>query len=241
MTDFDKAFAQALVPWRPTSSEPLRRVSASQQVQEGLRDRIVSLELAPGQNLSRAEIADYYHVSQTPVRDAMMRLEEEGLLVVRPQSKTEVSRIDIGHARETQFLRLALELEVTRKLTLSGDLDMLEPTRRILAQQETALGSGDMRLFARLDRMFHQSLCEAAGVGNLWQVISARSGHIDRLRNLNLPDPGKPNDILAYHRKILSTIASGDVELSVSFVREHVSGTLASVDAIRERIPHYFG
>lgn len=240
MTDFDKTLAQVLLPPRSGSGVPVRKVSASQQIHEALRDRIVSLELAPGQNLSRAEIADHYHVSQTPVRDAMMRLEEEGLLVVRPQSKTEVSRIDIEHARETQFLRLALELEVARKLALSSRPDLLSVSQRILAQQETALATGDMGLFARFDRLFHQSLCEAAGVGSLWQVIASRSGHIDRLRNLNLPDPGKPNDILAYHRRILAFIEAGDVEQSSNAVREHLSGTLASVDAIRERAPQFF-
>jgi DNA-binding GntR family transcriptional regulator len=97
-----------------------------------------------------------------------------------------------------------------------------------------------MDLFSRLDRLFHQSLCEATGVGGLWRVIAARSGHIDRLRNLNLPDPGKPNEILTYHRGILSTIEAGDIDASTTALREHLSGTLASVEAIRERTSQFF-
>lgn len=240
MTEYAKTLADTLRPGFGKSSESLRKISASQQIHDALWERIVSLELQPGQNLSRQEIAEHYRVSQTPVRDAMMRLEEEGLLVVRPQSKTEVSRIDIAHARETQFLRLSLELEVVRSLVLRNDAALLAATRRILAQQETALATGDMALFMRLDRLFHFSLCDAAGVGTLWQVIAARSGHIDRLRNLNLPDPGKPNNILAYHRRILAAIEAADLEASVTAVREHLSGTLAAVDAIKERSPQFF-
>lgn len=240
MTDCDKALAHALSPRSGRANGGLRKTSASQQIHDALWERIVALELAPGQNLSRGEIAEHYRVSQTPVRDAMMRLEEEGLLVVRPQSKTEVSRIDIAHARETQFLRLALELEVARRLARAGDRQALAPARRIVAQQETALATGDIGLFARLDRLFHHSLCEAAGVGNLWQVIAARSGHIDRLRNLNLPDPGKPAEILTYHRRILAAIeAKAPAEIEAA-VREHLSGTLASVEDIRSRHPQFF-
>jgi DNA-binding GntR family transcriptional regulator len=202
--------------------------------------RIIALKLVPGQNLSRVEIADFYRVSQTPVRDAMMRLEEEGLLVVRPQSRTQVSRFYIDHARETQFLRLALKLEVVRKLALAPNPISLAQSRRILAQRETALATWDINLFFRLDRLFHRSLCEAAGVCSLWRVIAARSGHIDRMRNLNLPDPGKPNEILTCHRGILSTIEAGDIDASTTALREHPSGTLASVDAIREWTSQFF-
>jgi DNA-binding GntR family transcriptional regulator len=220
--------------------ERLRRVSVSQQIQESLRARIVSLELAPGQGLSRSEIAAHYGVSQTPVRDALMKLEEEGLLDIYPQSKTEVSRIDVDQARETQFLRLSLELEVTRRLAQKKDPSATAAARRILGLQKEALADGDLGLFANLDRRFHASLCEAGGVGGLWALVASRSGHIDRLRNLNLPDPGKPANILHYHGLILDTIESGDTAAAETAVRDHLSGTLDAVDQIVARHPEYF-
>ena len=112
---------------RPANSKHLRinhkakRGSASAQLHDSLRDRIIQLQLAPGQYLSRNEIAAEYGVSQTPVRDALIKLEEEGLIDTFPQSKTEVSRIDIEHALETQFLRLSIELEITRNLAQAAD------------------------------------------------------------------------------------------------------------------------
>ncbi|MGP3698464.1 GntR family transcriptional regulator [Rhodobacter sp. NSM] len=218
----------------------LRRLSASQQVHDALRERIVSLDLVPGQNLSRAEIADLFRVSQTPVRDAMLKLEEEGLLVVYPQSRTEVARIDVEQARETQFLRLSIELEVTRRLVEAGDAEQLRLARRVLSLGETALAEHDMDRFARLDRIFHQSLCEAAGVSRLWDLVTARSGHIDRLRNLNLPDAGKPDAILSAHRQIISAIEAGDLDAATAAVRGHLSGTLATVEQIKARHPDYF-
>ncbi|MEW5423313.1 GntR family transcriptional regulator [Amorphus sp. 3PC139-8] len=224
----------------PVRGSPVRRMSASDQIHHALRERIVSLELKPGQNLSRGETAEFYGVSQTPVRDAMLKLEQDGLLVIYPQSKTEVSKIDVGQARETQFLRLSIELEVTRRLAALVDKAPLASTRQILSRQENALQDGDLELFAQLDRRFHLSLCEATGVANLWRLVAARSGHIDRLRNLNLPEPGKTANIVFYHRQILEALEAGDKVAVEVAVREHLSGTLAAVEEIMARHPEYF-
>ncbi len=223
-----------------TASPRIRRISASEQIHAALRERIVTLELAPGRNLSRQEIAAYYGVSQTPVRDAMLKLEEEGLLVIFPQSKTEVSKIDVEQARETQFLRLSIELEVARRLAGSHDRRALASATKVLSFQKSALTENDLERFSRLDRLFHRALCEAAGVSNLWDLIVSRSGHIDRLRNLNLPDPGKPANIIHYHSLILDRIAAGDTSAAVDAVRSHLSGTLAQIDDIKSRYPKYF-
>ena len=75
-----------------------RTRQAAPQVFEQLRERIVSLALPPGTVLARAELAQAFGVSQTPVRDALMRLGEEGLVDVFPQHATLVSRIDTASA-----------------------------------------------------------------------------------------------------------------------------------------------
>jgi DNA-binding transcriptional regulator YhcF (GntR family) len=96
-------------------------------VLRGGRARIVSLAMPPGTRLSRPELAEAFDVSQTPVRDATLKLEQEGLVDIHPQSKTVVSRIDVEHARKTQFLRLALELEIGRTLALQADIMARHP------------------------------------------------------------------------------------------------------------------
>lgn len=223
-----------------TRNGKIRKSSASQQIRDALRERIITLNLTPGENLSRAEIADFYGVSQTPVRDAMMRLEEEGLLHIYPQSKTEVSKIDIDNARETQFLRLALEIEVTRRLISAGGSDLLNAVEQALIRQKQAWEAGDLEKFATNDRAFHRALFEAAKVPDLWDLVTERSGHIDRLRNLNLPDPGKAAEIVAYHQRILDAVKSGDTVTAESEVRGHLTGTLASVETIRAQHPEFF-
>src|SRR3981081_589574 len=78
---------------------------AAPQVFERLRKLITSLALPPGSPLSRNALAGQFGVSSTPIRDALMRLEEEGLVEVFPQYATVVSRIDIGLAQQAHFLR----------------------------------------------------------------------------------------------------------------------------------------
>lgn len=90
-------------------SEPRGRVSASGRIYDDLRQRILSLELPPGTNLLRTELAAKYQVSQTPLRDALQRLEQDGLVQIFPQSRTMVTRIDIPLIHEAYFLRTALE------------------------------------------------------------------------------------------------------------------------------------
>ncbi|HEY5278533.1 MAG TPA: GntR family transcriptional regulator, partial [Pseudolabrys sp.] len=75
-----------------------------------LRQEIIALTLAPGAVLSRAELQDRFGLSSTPVRDALMRLQEEGLVEVFPQHATVVSPIDLEKAQQGQFLRRSIEL-----------------------------------------------------------------------------------------------------------------------------------
>ncbi|GAW34184.1 putative HTH-type transcriptional regulator YdfH [Roseovarius sp. A-2] len=232
--------SREIQPASSSATRPIKRGSASTQIHNALRDRIVALEFTPGEFLSRAEIAAYYGVSQTPVRDAMMRLEEEGLLIIYPQSKTLVSKIDVAHAQEAQFLRLSIELEVTRRLAQAKASDRITKAHTCLSLQRVSAAANDLDEFSRLDRAFHAALYDAVGVANLWNTVTARSGHIDRLRNLNLPDPGKSTSILSCHERILAAIDAGDTGTVEAVVREHLSGTLAQVDRIMERNPEYF-
>src|SRR4051794_23249006 len=95
---------------------PARSQQAATQVYEQLREMILSLKLTPGTALSRADLQRQFRLSSTPVRDALMRLEEAGLVEVFPQSGTIVSLIDVPLAQQAQFLRRAIEQEAVRVL-----------------------------------------------------------------------------------------------------------------------------
>lgn len=224
----------------PAPGMPIRRTSVSDQIRDLLREKIVSLDYQPGQSLSRTELATTFGVSQSPIRDAMMRLAEEGLLEIYPQSRTLVSLIDVAHASETQFLRLSLELEVTHRLAIGEKPSPTDELKSLARQMEAARDAGDMLDFGRTDTAFHRTMFRAVGAGNLWELVVKRSGHIDRLRKLNLPDPGKSERIIASHCAIIDAVVAGDPAGANAAVRQHLGETLSSVDHIRRAHPTYF-
>ncbi|MES2031008.1 MAG: GntR family transcriptional regulator [Pseudomonadota bacterium] len=224
----------------PRSAERLDRDrQAAPQVFERLRELIISLALPPGSALSRAALAEQFGVSSTPIRDALMRLDKEGLVEVFPQYATVVSKVDVGLAQQAHFLRQALELEIVRILALQPDAALLIDLNRIITLQQQFAKAGDFARFMAADTEFHQKLYDAADKRGLWDLIRSRSGHIDRLRRLHLPSLGKAQAIVRDHKLIAKAIATGQPDEAQKHLRTHLSGTLRDVDKIRMRYPEY--
>lgn len=217
-----------------------RSRQAAPQLQESLRERILALELPPGTVLPRAELAERFGVSQTPVRDALLRLAEEGLVDIFPQHATLVSRIDIPTALRAHFLRRALELEIVRELCAAPDAlrqALLARLRVQLSSQARAQAAADYAAFTEADREFHHAMYAALDMHDLWQLTRQRSGHIDRLRRLNLPARGKVAAVIRDHRAIVEAIEARDAARAQDAVRSHLAGTLTFVDEVRRRHP----
>jgi DNA-binding GntR family transcriptional regulator len=212
---------------------------AAPQVFERLRKLITSLALPPGSPLSRNALAGQFGVSSTPIRDALMRLEEEGLVEVFPQYATVVSRIDIGLAQQAHFLRQALELEIVKRLALEHSERLVDELNTTIARQQKFAKAGDFEQFMAADNDFHRELYAATGNQELWDLVRSRSGHIDRLRQLHLPSPGKAQDIVRHHRLSVKAIGANQPDEAQRHLRKHLSGTLGYLAEIRARFPEY--
>ncbi|MET0678754.1 MAG: GntR family transcriptional regulator [Bradyrhizobium sp.] len=224
----------------PRSASGLDRDrQAAPQVFERLRGMIVSLELPPGAPLSRAALAAQFGVSSTPIRDALMRLEEEGLVDVFPQYATVVSRVDVRLAQQAHFLRQALELEIVRELAIRRDETLAATLRDMIARQQQHARAGEFEKFMAADNEFHGALYAAADKHDLWTLVRSRSGHIDRLRRMHLPSPGKAQDIVRHHKLIAKAIETGKPDEAQRNLRAHLSGTLSELALIRSRYPEH--
>ncbi|WP_425403760.1 GntR family transcriptional regulator [Hwanghaeella sp.] len=220
-----------------------KRTPLADQVYADLRKRIVSLELSPSSSLSRQELSAYYGVSQTPLRDAIQRLEAEGLLDIFPQSKTVVTMIDDRLVRECQFLRTALETEIVALLAADPDKSKIESAQESLARMEWVLARDrELEEFERLDKQFHRGLFVAADKQGLHDLVESRSGPLDRLRRLHLHAQGerKPEKVIADHNKIIEMIRESKVEEAKDAMREHLSGTLARLETLKQLFPDHF-
>lgn len=213
---------------------------AAPQVFEQLRARIVSMELAPGTVLVRSELAEAFGLSQTPIRDALIKLGEEGLVQIFAQHATVVSRIDLAAATQAHLLRQALELEIVERLA-AGEADAALEARLTdaLARQEATglLTDADCVEFIEADQAFHQAMYIALGLEALWTLVRRQSGHIDRLCRLHLPEAGNIASVLAQHEQIAATIARREPSAARTAVREHLNDLLGRIDEIRRLYP----
>lgn len=219
--------------------ELVKGQSAASQIYECLRAKVVSLELEPGTILPRSELARFFNASVTPVRDALLRLEEEGLVDIFPQHATRVREIDIDSARNAHFLRLALELEVARKLAQEGNDEVAARLRSLIERQRKCWKAQDIEGFVANDQEFHQTMFNAVQMGPLWGVIRARSGNMDRLRRLHLPFNGKSESVLKEHADLVDAIEKRDPALAEERVRQHLGGTFSRLLELREKYPQY--
>ncbi len=213
---------------------------AAPQVFDQLRDMILSLGLAPGTALSRAALQQQFGLSSTPIRDALMQLEESGLVEVFPQSGTIVSLIDLPLARQAQFLRRSIEQEAVRVLAAAPDAGLVDRLQAIIAEQRSLATGDDLERFNEADLAFHKMLYDAAGVPDLWSLVRKRSGHIDRIRRLHLPIGGKAAQIVRDHSAIVDAIAEGNPDRAQAELHDHLSRSLAFSDELRVRFPGYF-
>lgn len=220
-----------------------RRGSSVDHVYDVLRQRIVSLEFLPNHSLSRQELANELGVSQTPLREALQRLQGEGLVEIYPQSRTLVTRIDVSRVAEAVFLRTAVETEIVARLaadTTIYDISLATGIHRLLLE---AVGrEGDFETFASIDKEFHRALYEAAGLARLHELVDTRSGQLDRIRHLHLRHKSerKPEMVVADHARILDAIRAGDPVGAKRAMHDHLSGTLSRLEILRERYPDWF-
>jgi len=215
-------------------------VSAVQQVYDLVRHDIVYLKREPGSILMKNEIAESCGVSPTPVREAMLRLAEEGLVNIYPQSRTLVSLIDVQQAREVHFLRLSVEIEVAKRLARSIDAEGIMQLEAWIERQMTELRAGDQNAFRAADNRFHEYMYLLAGVPGLGATIKALRGHHDRIRGLFLLNADRRNAVVEEHRAIVATFKNHDAVAAEAATRHHLGKSLAIIDEIREQHPGYF-
>ncbi|MDX2103451.1 MAG: GntR family transcriptional regulator [Alphaproteobacteria bacterium] len=210
--------------------------SLAERAYSAIRDAIVEGTLASGAAISERSLAAALGVSIQPVREALRRLDAEGLVETRPRSGTRVARLDDETLRETGLARAALE-------AVAAALAARRATEAELAGLERRLGAvvqatrlGDPQRIAAANDAFHQAIHAASG--SLWinrALHSLRAyDHISRARLLSpLEEQGRA---LAEHAEVFDAIRARDATRAEAAMRAH---TLRSLDAaFPDEAPH---
>lgn len=220
--------------------KPHERRTSVDLVFDHLYQEINSLSLLPGTKISEADIAARFEVSRQPVRDAFSRLENLDLLLIRPQKATEVKRFSNKAIIKSRFVRASVESEVLRRAAARCDEKAAKKIDRCLLVQRAIVDDEDFEAFSEQDYDFHKTLCEIAGVGFAFEVISSEKNKLDRLCVLGHSRGDRLSQLLGDHEEIASNIKNGQPEKAVKAGMLHLSRLDATIDKILEDHPDYF-
>lgn len=190
---------------------------------------IVTVQLRPGQLVSEKEISESLQASKTPVREALIRLEETGLVQVVPKSGTYVTPIRINTYIEACFTRLQLEIGAVRRAAQRHhDVRRLALLDEILDQQVESLKNEEYELFFELDERLHETFFVMAGVAGVWDIVKRTQSEVYRVRHLKRAfNINKRPKVLIDHQAIVAAIRAGNPDDAQNALVCHI-GSLES-------------
>lgn len=209
---------------------PLRDV-----VFKALRDAIVKGDLKPGERLMEIQLANKMGVSRTPVREAIRKLELEGLVLMTPRRGAEVAGItekdmvDVLEVRKAME-RLAVELACD-KITD----EEIEKLKEEIALQKLAIKNNDLQEIVRLDVEFHDRLYGSTGNKRLIQMLNNLREHIYRYRIAYIKDVTQRNLLIDEHTLIIESIINRDKISAMKAIEKHIDNQeLFILESLRE-------
>lgn len=217
-----------------------RAATASSRIYTELRAELLSLQRCPGDPVSEAEIALSYGVSRTPVREAILKLSDEGLIEIFPQSGIFVSRIPLAALPEAIIIRKALEETTARFAAERVASSQILNLRSLLERQREADAVGDRDGFHQADEAFHASIAEIAGYPGIWTLIQQVKVHVDRYRRLTLPQAGRMTQVIAEHEAVVDAIEARDAAAAGRAMGKHLERLLRDISATQTTNPEYF-
>jgi DNA-binding GntR family transcriptional regulator len=224
----------------PAAVRPARRVTSATQVFETLRAEIVAARLPPGTPLADRGLVERFGVSRTPVREALTRLSEIGLVDVRPQAGTFVSRVPVAAIPEAVLIRKALEGVTVEKAAERAEAGRLGSLERLVRRQKACAAAGDNDGFHEADEAFHAAIADLAGHPGIWALVTQAKVQLDRARRLTLPILGRAEQVIVEHETIVARIAANDARGARHAMEGHLGAVIPDVAEIRSRHPDYF-
>ena len=208
-----------------------------------VRSRIITMELKPGDPLNDRELAEELGISRTPMREALILLNNAHMVAIKPQSGTHVAPIDLHLMELEQFSRYTLEKEILTRMCgrltpeqEAGYRQLIEAYRVLEASPEEP--DREMRLL-ELDNAFHRRAFELCGMEGHFDHMLSTFQHIERLRKFSL-QTDENKSVCGAHTRILEAVLHGTEEDVSRALSEHLHRYKLSVDQARAAHPDYF-
>lgn len=210
------------------------------QIFHKLHQAIITTELKPGQHLSEQDLASKFDVSRQPVREALIRLQESGLVKILPQRGTFVMGISKTAMIDAHFIREALETALILDVIGRTDAEFEQRMNGILEKQTAAAARDDWKEFVAWDDAFHRAFAEFSGREHTWRVIESEKAHYDRVRYLSYWGRPYIELMIEQHKEILDGVTAGDREQTEKAVHKHLGYILKFMPKIFEKYAELF-
>lgn len=197
--------------------KPLRDV-----VFENLRTAILEGNLKAGQRLMEVQLADQLGVSRTPIREAIRKLELEGLVVMLPRKGAYVANMSFKDLIDVLEIRSSLEgLAASLAAERRRDEDIIE-LERVAKEFETSVRETNVDDVLKKDVEFHEKIFLMANNKKLYQLITSLWEQVHRFRVTYVSNYEASLSLVEEHNRILEAIRSGDCELAKKYATEHI-------------------
>lgn len=210
------------------------------QVYGVLRYSIIEMSIEPGRLIPERDVCQLLNVSRTPLREALLRLADEGLVHIVPNSGTFVSKIDLESVFEGQLVRRALEKETVRIAAIQltqehrSQLDISMFTQRRLALDQ------DLAAFYEADEEFHKLICNIGTSDRIWRIIHSAKAQLDRVRRLAFPLPNHTDIVLEEHAMIVAALTTNDSTAAEKAMDRHLNRVIETVQQLAQSNPSLF-
>lgn len=200
--------------------------SATTIVFEALRRAIIKGELAEGERLRQDEIARAFNISRIPVREAILRLEEHGLVTSQRYKGAVVSGLSAEDATEIFDFRLLVEPETIRRAVPKMSRETLAEARRCFAE---FANSPDPMRWGDLNREFHATLYSASGLTYHLEILRNAMDRVDRYLRAQILLSDGMEQANREHLAILEACEAADADLAAELTAAHIEGARDSL------------
>ncbi len=191
------------------------------RIADTLRQAILTGQLAPGERLIEAELAEKLQVSRAPLREALRQLEADGLLSNQPRKGTFVVELELTDIWEIYTLRLALETLAVEILVEKITAEQVEALYETVAEMEKLEVGTDLWTLVDFEMKFHEQICFYSNHSRLYKVWMQMG---NQLRTFFAAADifFEPGIYVTRHRELVESITSGDKEVATAMLREHI-------------------
>jgi DNA-binding GntR family transcriptional regulator len=193
-----------------------------------LKDQILSGQLKGGMKIPEESLAEQFGVSRTPIREAIRRLAEYGLVTIKPRSHAVVSIISPQEADDIAKVRVSLEQLAIDSIDEDSYAEHVKELSRYAADCQYAMGIGDRATVFEQDSLFHLALIKASRNSALISICERLDAKIQQLRIAqNLPED-ELSYYLGQHAQMMSLLKNGEKEACKHMLYEHITHDLTS-------------